>query len=123
MYLLLPLKTSYQEHHDEAHINWDGIDTTFSAVEFMSMIYSSGAESDQPWKNLVSLVSRNGSDESDVIHLANKLVHTQIVKDLVVMAVHTGKLYTVLDVVASSSSDTSFDAPGFSTFKEYFCKK
>ncbi|XP_020690291.1 endoribonuclease Dicer homolog 3a isoform X2 [Dendrobium catenatum] len=123
MYMLLPLKTSGQQHHDEAHINWDGIDATFSVVEFMSMIYSSGAESDQLWKNLVPFVSSNVSDESSIIHLADKLVQVQSVKDLVVMAVHTGKLYTVLDVVTGSSADSSFDAPEFATFKDYFSKK
>ncbi|XP_020585033.1 endoribonuclease Dicer homolog 3a isoform X2 [Phalaenopsis equestris] len=123
MYLLLPLKTSDQQHQDEAHINWDAIDATFSAVEFISIIYTSGAESDQLWKNPVSFVSRNDSDESGVIHLANKLLHVQSVKDLVVVAIHTGKIYTVLDVVTDSSACSSFDAPGFATYKEYFSKK
>ncbi|KAK8940022.1 hypothetical protein KSP40_PGU012342 [Platanthera guangdongensis] len=121
MYMLLPLETSTAQHHEKTHINWDGINAASYVVEFMSKIYSSEAECDLPCKNQVSSVSSNDFDE--FIHLADKLVHVESIKDLVVMAVHTGKIYSILSVITDSSADSPFEGSEFITFKDYFNKK
>ncbi|PKA63342.1 Endoribonuclease Dicer like 3a [Apostasia shenzhenica] len=122
MYLLLPFQTPSNEH-DPIQINWDGIEAAASVVKFMSALPSSEEECDIFCKNKISLNSNDGCDEADIIHFADKLVHVSSTKDMVVMAVHTGKIYSVIDVITGSTSDSPFDGQGYVSFKEYFNKK
>ncbi|KAG0500438.1 hypothetical protein HPP92_000510 [Vanilla planifolia] len=123
MYMLLPLKPSCSLHDDLAHINWEGINAVAFVVEYISSLYSEGVEFDLPKERQDSLDCRYGSSESDVIQLANKPVSVENIKDMVVMAVHSGKIYSVLNIMPGSSADSPFDGTRFRTFKEYFKAK
>ncbi|GAV80701.1 Helicase_C domain-containing protein/Ribonuclease_3 domain-containing protein/PAZ domain-containing protein/dsRNA_bind domain-containing protein/ResIII domain-containing protein [Cephalotus follicularis] len=126
MYLLLPIE------HDPLKIKWDAINGCTSVVEYLkknpllSVKHCNDAE-----VNL--LPSTNGSSETkfegSVIHFANNSFDIDNLKNMVVMAVHTGKIYSIVQVVSNSSAENRFDgttdaAPSnFTTFREYFNKK
>lgn len=134
MYLLLPLETSRnQDHevtsdHEVISINWKGISASASVVRFMRNICTPEAESG-PFGSCCSGSSETECCESDVIKLVNKAENLKNFKDMVVIAIHTGKIYSVLDVVVGSSADSPFDGNSdtspseFCTFLEYFNKK
>ena len=54
---------------------------------------------------------------SDMIQLADKILNVQGLKNMVVMAIHTGKLYTIIDVVAGISTHSPFETADFATFQ------
>ncbi|XP_039124414.1 endoribonuclease Dicer homolog 3a-like isoform X1 [Dioscorea cayenensis subsp. rotundata] len=124
MYLLLPLETSVIGLNESFNIYWKAICATVSVVEFMRNIYSSGAEFSEA---LNSCPSRTECGASDMIHLADKSVDQRSLKDMVVLAIHTGKIYSVLDVISNSSADSPFDGNSdksvWMTFSDYFKKK
>ncbi|KAJ0977945.1 hypothetical protein J5N97_013419 [Dioscorea zingiberensis] len=124
MYLLLPLETSVIGNNESLNIHWKAIGATASVVELMKNSYSSGGE--------VSVASspsmpRTEYGVSDMIHLADKSVHEGDLKDMVVLAIHTGKIYSVFDVISNFSADSPFDGNSdksvYMTFSEYFNKK
>ncbi|KAG6498755.1 hypothetical protein ZIOFF_038477 [Zingiber officinale] len=125
MYMLLPLEPS-ADKHDAISINWNAISATASIVNFMRDIYSSGA-------NIPVVNYRCGCSETmfsmqNVIHLANECADPQNLKNVVVLAIHTGRIYSVLKVVVGSSADSAFEglsekSSEFRTYSEYFNKK
>ncbi|XP_020097206.1 endoribonuclease Dicer homolog 3a-like [Ananas comosus] len=125
MYLLLPLKPSSVQDHGGVSINWEGINESASLVRLMRNIHSPTAKN-----NLLDGSSNNSTnEEEDIIHLANKSEVRQNVKNIVVLAIHTGKIYSVLEVSTDLSADSPFDgasdnpASAYKTFSEYFNKK
>ncbi|XP_020248629.1 endoribonuclease Dicer homolog 3a [Asparagus officinalis] len=126
MYMLLPL-VSPCEDQDTVRINWNGIRDAASVVDFLIASNVPKAKNFCDAEVDASLVSEK-SDATDscildMIHLANKTVHYQKVKYMVVMGIHTGKLYSIIDVQAGMSADSPFEVPDFATFTEYFSKK
>uniref|UniRef100_A0A0E0JSJ4 Uncharacterized protein n=1 Tax=Oryza punctata TaxID=4537 RepID=A0A0E0JSJ4_ORYPU len=117
-YLLLPANPSFDSN---VCINWSVIDAAATAVKLMRRIYS---------ENKRELLGIFDSDQNvgDLIHLANKSCMANSLKDMVVLAVHTGKIYTALDIT-ELSGDSAFDGASdkkeckFRTFAEYFKKK
>lgn len=125
MYLLLPLKPSIVQDHGGVSINWEGINESASLVRLMRNIHSPTAKN-----NLLDGSSNNSSNkEEDIIYLANKSEVRQNFKNIVVLAIHTGKIYSVLEVGTDLSADSPFDgasdnpASAYKTFSEYFNKK
>uniref|UniRef100_A0A0E0FXC3 Uncharacterized protein n=1 Tax=Oryza nivara TaxID=4536 RepID=A0A0E0FXC3_ORYNI len=118
VYLLLPTNPSFDSN---VCINWSVIDAAATAVKLMRRIYS---------ENKRELLGIFDSDQNvgDLIHLANKSCKANSLKDMVVLAVHTGKIYTALDIT-ELSGDSAFDGASdkkeckFRTFAEYFKKK
>lgn len=130
MYMLLPLEPD----HDIIRINWKGISAIASVVKFMRSTKLVGSEYGSLSYSDVSPMCSSDKFETvcckfDVIHLANKSAQPHSLKDMVVLAIHTGKIYSVLDVVTGSSADSPFDgttdklSPNFTTYSEYFNKK
>ncbi|KAG1355238.1 hypothetical protein COCNU_07G013500 [Cocos nucifera] len=76
-----------------------------------------------------SISYRARSETSDIIHLANKSLKTEYLKDSVVLSIHTGRIYSVLDVIdditTESPFDESFDAKPsqFKSFIDYYYQK
>ncbi|XP_064986291.1 endoribonuclease Dicer homolog 3a-like isoform X1 [Musa acuminata AAA Group] len=128
MYMLLPLDSSCAHKHDKVSINWKAISASASVVKFMREIYSSRGQ------NGPVVDSKCGSSETrgsmpDMIHLANRFAEPQSLKGVVVLAIHTGRIYCVLDVVTGLTADSPFDGNSRKqssdtwTFSEYFSKK
>ncbi|KAK3162796.1 hypothetical protein QOZ80_1BG0093880 [Eleusine coracana subsp. coracana] len=120
MYLLLPLDPSLDSHRSVC-INWSVIDVAATTVGLMRSIYSKDK------KNLIEILNPDKSG-GDIVHLANKSCKAGDLTNMVVLAFHTGKIYTALKVVDKSANST-FDGvsdkkePAFRTFAEYFEKK
>lgn len=128
MYFLLPLETSSNQDHEVICINWKGISASASVVRLMRNICTPAAENGS-FGSCCFVSSETECQESDMIQLANKAANLQSFQDMVVIAIHTGKIYSVLDVVTSSCADSPFDGISdkstseIRTFSEYFKKK
>ncbi|XBI21034.1 hypothetical protein VPH35_062214 [Triticum aestivum] len=120
MYLILPMDPTV-ESHDISCINWRVIDEAATAVKLLRKIYS------EEKMNILGILDFDQNDE-DLIHLANTSCEAHFLRNVVVLAVHTGKIYTALhvaDLSANSTFDGAADEKGteFHTFAEYFEKK
>ncbi|XP_056166664.1 endoribonuclease Dicer homolog 3 isoform X3 [Syzygium oleosum] len=131
MYLLLPLETSKTSSDDSWKINWTAISSCFDAVEIMKKEYSFGTE-DSKSKTVSSFPSGTLAaeiDEDKKIRFANGSFSACKLKQVVVVAIHTGRIYSIFEVTSDVSADSPFEgnADGgsskFSSYAEYFNKK
>ncbi|KAL0327603.1 UNVERIFIED_CONTAM: Endoribonuclease Dicer3a [Sesamum angustifolium] len=93
-------------------INWMGIESCVSAVEFLKR---------NAWLNfqrpeaIEEKSSPHASDpimtkfNSDIIHLANISASADDLKEMVVVAIHTGRIYSILYAVAGTSAKSPFE--------------
>ncbi|XP_060208248.1 endoribonuclease Dicer homolog 3a isoform X1 [Lycium barbarum] len=129
MYLLLPLDP-LDSGCEPYRVDWGGIESSASVVEFLKRNAWLSAEKSEA-KRQNSLVDRTASFEvqTDLIHFANISICRSKLKNMVVVAIHTGRIYSVVDAVANSSSESPFEvnseATGspFSSYADYFHKK
>ncbi|XP_062205319.1 LOW QUALITY PROTEIN: endoribonuclease Dicer homolog 3b-like [Phragmites australis] len=123
MYLLLPLRHSSHIRHD-LNINWEAIESCSGAVEQLRNLYLEDGNLDYG-----KLIPHKRNKGEDIIHLANKSLHFSSVKDSVVLSLHTGRIYSVLDLIFDTTADDSFDemyngkASPFSSFVDYYHQK
>lgn len=131
MYLLLPLEnTSSPEPY---RINWMGINSCVSAVEILKKGALLGTERfNGETGNSAPCIDgflETKCNSADFIHLADNLVDINNLKDIVVLAIHTGKIYSVVKIMSNTSAESPFDgstdtAPSeYTSFAEYFDKK
>lgn len=121
MYLLLPLEDSNDSSHLSCRINWTGITSCISLVELLKNNSLLGSEQ----------CNHNGGNllPANMVSFANSSIHVANLRDTVVLAIHTGRFYSVVEAVSNSSAESSFDgnidaAPvQYVTFNEYFHKK
>lgn len=131
IYLLVPLDPSKDES-EPFGINWKGIESSVSAVDFLKQhAWLSVEQSESNRKNVLMdrpELTGNGLENRKVIHLANKSVSVTDLKDMVVVAIHTGRIYTILEAV-DKTSESCFDGnsdavpSNYSSFSDYFCRK
>ncbi|KAJ0967078.1 hypothetical protein J5N97_023995 [Dioscorea zingiberensis] len=128
MYLLLPVESVANQA--TASIHWKGIDACASVVEFLLDSYSLDGE--YCFEN--SLPSGSNSYQTscgsaDIVHLANKSLHVKYLRDSVVLAIHTGRIYSVLDVLDDITPESPFDEiydqkpSNFLSFIDYYLHK
>lgn len=114
MYLLLPL-----ESVEPFGINWKEIESCASAVEFIknNPIFRARKQS------MDSVMT--DSDSPDIVHFANKSIHKNEVRNAVVLAIHSGKIYSAIELLQGETADSPFDgdAARYSSFTDYFQKK
>ncbi|XP_015572953.2 endoribonuclease Dicer homolog 3 [Ricinus communis] len=126
MYLLLPLEAFSASSDESWKINWRGVNGCSNVVEFLKKNCFLGAEHYNGERVRSSVTECSGGN---AVHFANISVDVERVKDMVVLAIHTGKIYSVVEVVGDASAESPFEqnvggAPSkFSTFSEYFNKK
>lgn len=117
MYLLLP----FSSKAENSCIDWSAVNACASVVKYMSNIYS---EHVKPPRNESKAGNGPGSDK---IHLADKSLEVGDLKEIVVLATHTGKIYSVLDVMLDMSADSPFHSDTgkskVTSFGDYFRKK
>ncbi|PWZ54428.1 Endoribonuclease Dicer 3b [Zea mays] len=124
MYLLLPLRNSSQIQHDP-NIYWEAVESCSGTVEQLRNLYLEDGNLNH--ENLCSHKRSNKGE--DIIHLANKSLHFSTVKDSVVLSLHTGRIYSVLDLILDKTADDSFDemyngkASPFASFVDYYHQK
>ncbi|KAF9615049.1 hypothetical protein IFM89_021620 [Coptis chinensis] len=114
----------------QLHLNADQVkyaqlfqEFLFNAIEFVKEHYSA-----------VEHLPTRAHDEAECknskfIFLANTSVLAQNLPEMVVLAIHTGRIYSVLEVMNEKSAESSFDGEfdagpsTYSSFREYFDKK
>ncbi|KAL4571164.1 hypothetical protein LXL04_017915 [Taraxacum kok-saghyz] len=106
MYLLLPL-----ESLEPMVINWKVIDSTISAVDFIKS------------HDIVMTDSNSDSDSGSIVHFANKSICKDEITDIVVLAIHTGKIYSVIEVLENETANSPFEGKRHPSFTDYFDKK
>ena len=126
MNLLLPtLNTSSPK---PCQINWMDINSCIFVVEIMKKGLFLGAENCNSETGNLSPY-RNGSYSTNVIPFAYSMADINNLKDMIVLAIHTGKIYSVVEVVNNTSAESPFDvntdnaSSKYMTFSEYFNKK
>ena len=133
MYLLLPIESSGILNYDSWRINWQGINSCASVIQFLekqSQLSAGNMNDDtgNPSPCGTGLVETECKSIS-TIHLANNSVHVNNLKNMVVLAIHTGRIYSILDVVVDMSAESPFDgnadvnSSNNTTFAEYFNNK
>lgn len=122
MYMLLPLEFPCQDQ-DTVRINWKGIRDMASVVKFLISNNIAEANNSTDVGGQAKSSVTTDCSRLDMIYLANKTIHLQSVKHMVVMAIHTGMLYSIVDIEAGKSADNPFETSDFATFSEYFIKK
>ena len=118
MYLILPIDPTLGSHNISC-IKWRVIDEAVTAVKLLRKIYS------EDKMNIPGILYFDQNDR-DLIHFANTSCKAHDLRNVVVLAVHTGRIYTALHVADLSASST-FDGVSdnkkerkFNTFTEYF---
>ncbi|KAI3822542.1 hypothetical protein L1987_10133 [Smallanthus sonchifolius] len=114
MYFLLPL-----ESLDPFKISWKVIDSCVSAIEFVKKSSVLSAEK----QSVDSIMTE--SESTSMIHFANRSVNKDDVTNVVVLAIHTGKIYSVFEVLQDETAHSPFEGntKKFSSFKDYFKQK
>ncbi|KMS95354.1 hypothetical protein BVRB_009010 [Beta vulgaris subsp. vulgaris] len=133
MYMILPLEVPNIVNDDDSwRINWKGIDSCVSVVEFLrNSAWLSAEQSRSKYRSLSgdsSAVGGNVTGE-DIIYLADRSLSTENLKETVVMSIHTGRIYYVLDILVNTSAESPFDSKAdgtpskYPSFADYFNKK
>ncbi|MCH82405.1 endoribonuclease dicer 3a-like, partial [Trifolium medium] len=135
-YLLLPLEKSNDICMGSLQIHWSAISSCASAIEFVRRRFSLVAEDSDDNGKIISppCDTTDSSDmereSTDIFHFANCAINVSNVKDTVALAIHTGKVYCIIDVVENSSAESAFDGNSDKagaeckvTFSQYFKKR
>lgn len=127
MYLVLPLETLNDSNNESWTINWRGINSCVSVVEFLKKNALVGAQhcngdtgNSLPSRNSLS---GTGGNSAQIFHFADCSVDEKNITDMVVVAIHTGKIYSVYEVLSDTSAESPFESPQYNTYAEYFQKK
>ncbi|KAL6216878.1 hypothetical protein ACLB2K_010096 [Fragaria x ananassa] len=127
MYLVLPLETFNDSNNDSWKINWGGINSCVSVVEFLKQNALLGAQhcNGDARRSLQNRTgpSGTGCNGSQIFHFADSSVDENSFKDMVVVAIHTGKIYSVFEVLSDTSAESPFDTSEYNNYAEYFNKK
>lgn len=133
MYLLLPLETIDSCSQETWRINWTGLEACASVINFLKENSFLGSKKCNAFEgdSLPSCNSSMGTScmDTDIIHLANCSFEVENLKEKVVLAIHTGRIYSIVEVVRNKSAMSPFDAnddaltPEYTSFADYFCKK
>lgn len=128
MYLLLPLESVDKPTGKPLDINWTGIESCVSVVEFLKKnAWLKILEPKDDCEN--SLIHSNDSVTTKfnghVIELANKSVPVDSLKEMVVVAIHTCRIYSIVHAVDNTSAESPFEAEdtNFLSYADYFHKK
>ncbi|OWM84088.1 hypothetical protein CDL15_Pgr009335 [Punica granatum] len=131
MYLLLPINTAEVQGDDPWKINWQAINSCTSVVEFLKHHSLGTRTKDEILKAYSDKSDVDGETEPDEtkLHFANGLFDSNSLKDMVVVAIHTGRIYSVLQVIQEMNAESPFEEskgskkPSFTSHADYFYKK
>ncbi|KAK9099556.1 hypothetical protein Syun_026601 [Stephania yunnanensis] len=132
MYMLLPLENS-SSRSTSIKIDWHGVNSCVSMVHLMMKYHSLKEQAFSAGYVEGSQVSDTGLSDTNIkssgmLNLANCTIGGEDLKNMVVLAIHTGKIYSVIDLALDKSAESSFDRdskapPSYTSFKDYFSKK
>ncbi|KAI4379952.1 hypothetical protein MLD38_006189 [Melastoma candidum] len=126
MYLLLPTDDSHS-------INWSAVSSCVKVVDFFKKVCPLGSACSRVEAVEGSSLSVTPLAETDKkltnLHFANGLFDNRNLRQVVVAAIHTGKVYSIVEVVSDMSADSPFEATAekistdFTSYSDYFKKK
>lgn len=130
LYFLLPLEKLSDVCKGSLKIHWSGISSCVSAVEFLRQKFSSVAGDCDNGSKVSSPCDTNSSnvESTNKIHFANCVLDLNDLRDIVVLAIHTGKVYCIIEAVMDLSAESPFDGNNDKsaepiTFSNYFLKR
>ncbi|KAJ0241647.1 Endoribonuclease Dicer 3 [Hirschfeldia incana] len=126
MFLLLPVETS-----DLVSVDWSAINSCASVVDFLkeNSLLELQVGDDENQRNTTSSgqeVLQEKETETDLIHFANASSDRNSIEETVVIAIHTGRIYSIVEAVKDSSAMSPFEdetSLEYATYAEYFNKK
>lgn len=125
-YFLLPLEITISEPWK---ISWLEIESSVSVVDFLKKNAWLTAEHSSLNGTHSSTGITESTDTDTLIHLANKSLDKNNLKEVAVLAIHTGRIYSILEAQLDTSAASPFDGNSdgalstFSSFADYFNKK
>ncbi|XP_027190700.1 endoribonuclease Dicer homolog 3a isoform X2 [Cicer arietinum] len=130
LYLLLPLEKS---NDICLQIHWPAISSCASAIDFLRRKFSLAVGDSDDNSKIISPPCNTSSldieceSTNKMLHFANCAVDVSNVKDMVALAIHTGKMYCIIEIVADLSAESPFDGNNGKseavTFSQYFTKR
>ncbi|XP_010541703.1 PREDICTED: endoribonuclease Dicer homolog 3 isoform X2 [Tarenaya hassleriana] len=132
MFLLLPLEMDHIVPRGESwRINWSAINSCVSAIEVLKK--NSPLElrvNDGNHCKTLPGYEVSSEDEygrkTNLIHFSNGSFDQDSLKEMTVTAIHTGRVYTVVEVEKDSSAKSLFEggiSPEYSSYTDYYYKK
>ncbi|XP_023638559.1 endoribonuclease Dicer homolog 3 isoform X3 [Capsella rubella] len=128
MFLLLPVET--KDLASSATIDWSAINSCASIVEFLkrySLLDLRVSDENQCNKSSgEEVLLGDKKEEANLIHFANISSDKNSLEELVVIAIHTGRIYSIVEAVTDSSAMNPFEgdvSSEYATYVEYFNKK
>lgn len=126
MYLLLPLE-SEEVATVLPMISWTGINSAVSTVEFLKENARLNFHRPETIDEDTSIHKCDpiGTElKSDIIHLADRSTTVDGIKEMVVVSIHTGRIYSIVDIIDGTSALSPFEADaGYSSYADYYHKK
>ncbi|XP_061374933.1 endoribonuclease Dicer homolog 3-like [Gastrolobium bilobum] len=134
LYLLLPLEKLNDISKGSLQINWSGINSCTSTIEYLRRkFFLVGGDCNDNSKITSPCDTRSSDEEcegTNKIHFANCVLDVNNLKDMVVLAIHTGRIYCIIEVAINLFADSPFDnrSNGKSvedciTFSDYYNKR
>ncbi|CAN6449984.1 unnamed protein product [Victoria cruziana] len=123
MYLLLPMLSVQSK--ESPTIDWKIIDSCCSVAECLKANHLPMAMNNFH----MEVTQRQDEKKGEKVHLFNTSYGFPDLKDKVVVAIHTGRMYYVTDLVNDATADSPFDGsydsakPSYSSYTDYFKKK
>ncbi|KFK32317.1 hypothetical protein AALP_AA6G226200 [Arabis alpina] len=125
MFLLLPVESNSLV--SSVTVDWSAINSCASVVEFvknnhlLKLRVSDGSNCNTSFGEEVLLMDEE--DQTDQIHFANGSSDKNSLEEMVVIAIHTGRIYSIVDVVKDSSAMSPFEDAEYASYADYFNKK
>ncbi|XP_061374875.1 endoribonuclease Dicer homolog 3a isoform X2 [Gastrolobium bilobum] len=132
LYLLLPLEKLNDICKGSLQINWSGINSCASAIEYLRRKFllvagdcDANSKITSPCNISSSEVECEGTNK---IHFANCVLDVNNLKNMVVLAIHTGRIYCIIEVDINLCADSPFDGNNEKseeciTFADYYSKR
>ncbi|CAL5392442.1 unnamed protein product [Camellia sinensis] len=128
LFLLSKFVKSSVSSCGEIHLDAEQVGNQFLKENaWLSAEQSSGDRGNSSVHGMNSIESE--CKATNVIHLANKSIDTKNLREMVILAIHTGRIYSVLHAVDNTSAESPFDGnsdaipSSYLSFAEYFSKK
>ncbi|KAH6774267.1 hypothetical protein C2S51_012671 [Perilla frutescens var. frutescens] len=128
MYLLLPLESEDVSIERPLKINWMGINSSVSTVEFLKknalLNFQQPETIDE--NSSIHMCDTVGTEfNCNIIHLADRSTTVDRLKEMAVVAIHTGRIYSIVDIVDGTSAYSPFEVAeaSYSSYADYYCKK
>ncbi|KAH0893020.1 hypothetical protein HID58_055449 [Brassica napus] len=127
MFLMLPVETS--DLVSSATVDWSAINSCACVVDFLkknSLLELQVGEENHCNTSSGQEGTQKKDTETNLIHFANASSDKNSIEEIVVIAIHTGRIYSIVEAVKDSSAMSPFEDEAsleYATYAEYFNKK